>query len=352
LDYDPNSDHKGGSDGCLDVSKAENTRLINELWSSPDGTDVPFYSLYKTHFSDMSTADFWVASAYAVLRERRYPGTTTSFEFRWGRIDATTSSCNIIKGEERSPDFVNSQTGCDELETKLINRMGLDWGKVTALMGYHTLGENDNSRVWTESHRKSAKFDNQYYRDILNSGWIPQDGTNEWIYGGQSTRPVVMYPSDLCLYYVFPPTEDCCTNNLNECTNADGVELPACTKLDVLDPRRVAVDYFANGYDYTNLDYNKFYTAFAEVMQDLSSNGHGRLYTTWSDSIAVRCTDMCDGFLNSNNQTRTCVWVLARDRCPLFSRHCPVGCGLHNEGFFPEKCHFEGLTPNTQPQCS
>jgi len=343
LDYDPNGQPRGGADGCLDTSNAENARLMEELWTPYGGVDPQYLSLYNTHFSQMSRADFWAASAIIVLESSKYEDSVTHFEFRWNREDASDEDCALMQG--RAPDFTSS-TGCDELETKLINRMNLEWEEVVALMGYHTLGMDDHQRAWTESVRQTHLFDNLYHRDLIQEGWVPNESGNFWDWGGSAN--VVMYPSDLCLYYDLQASESqCCTNTESACIGADGTQLPACVKLDASNKRRQAVEHYAN-LSGVIIDYETFYSNFAAVFLKLSRNGYDRLYSSnWLNRSEVSCVDI-GGFADLNNHHRSCHWVNQSviDRCIAFSSYCPASCGCYDELYFPEKCLFEGKTCN------
>jgi hypothetical protein len=340
LDYDPNGQPTGGSDGCLDMTNAENVRLIGDLWTPSGGVDPEFLSLYNTHFSQMTKADFWAASAVIILETWNHEDSVTEFQFRWNRQDASDEECDLMQG--RAPDF-SSSAGCNELETKLINRMNLTWEEVVALMGYHTLGFDNHERAWTLVNTKNHEFDNLYYRDLILQGWVPSQYGNFWDFGGSAQ--VVMYPSDLCLYYDLQASaSQCCTNTNNNCIGASGTELPACVKLDANDARRQAVEQYANlGGAIT--DYETFYSNFAAVFRKLSMNGYVRLFdSNWLNNTQVPCHDR--SFQVTGGASKSCSWVESMiRRCNTYSHYCPRLCGRHEERFYPQKCYFEGYTP-------
>jgi len=277
----------------------------------------------------------------------------TTFEFRWGRTDATADNCDLMRAESRAPDF-SSATGCEELEEKLVERMGMSWLEVVSLMGYHTLGSDENGHAWTDHTVKSFDFDNSYYRDLTTDGWVPRDeNTGSWGWGGQISHPVVMYPKDLCLFYDLEGSEtQCCTNGVNSnCQDANGNVLPACKQLPDGNDRKNAVLQFSTN-EGDNINSQDFLTNFGTVFRHLSLNGWGLLFSPWQNSTEVYCRDTCH-FDDSRPRQRECNWMLARPdpRCEAYGHLCPITCGNIGVQYFPEKCRYQNAPIDTGLAC-
>ena len=80
-------------------------------------------------------------------------------------------------------------------------RMALTTGGIVALSGAHTLGHCHESRSgydgpWTH---KPYKFDNSYFRLLLNLDWVPRKWDGPLQYEDATTGKLMMLPSDLCL---------------------------------------------------------------------------------------------------------------------------------------------------------
>ena len=99
-----------------------------------DDPDIcPFKALYDVAYPFMSVSDFWVVSATAVIKNTS--NERLDMKFRWRRADSDTCAHSSARLPEPS--------GCDQVESTFINRMGLSWTDATALLGAHTLGRGD-----------------------------------------------------------------------------------------------------------------------------------------------------------------------------------------------------------------
>jgi len=333
MDYDnSDSDNPGGSDGCLDRGDATNDHLILNNWCD----DCHFRDIHQRLFSKIGVADFWVASASKVV-EILSP--LQSFKCRptikWNRQDTSEATCSA---NYQNLNRMTDTSGCAELQNKQVDRMGLTWTDVVALMGHHTIGRNINSDTWCHNIEESLQFDKRYYEDIKDRGWTMNtinDNTWSW---GEATRTNVMYNEDLCLYYDFTNTNaDCCTNTHNQCT------LTACSQVAVGNEARDAIDSFISG---TQEDHAHFYVAFESAFEKATILGHTDLYSVFDDNDAARCVDALS--FPYHEATRTCAYLREEDftgRCNDKGKRCPVTCAEDDASRWPEKCSFEGIAP-------
>ncbi|KAL3804921.1 hypothetical protein HJC23_006693 [Cyclotella cryptica] len=129
MDYDRFSSVPYGPDGCFDPNHDANMGLPQTVWC----TSCLLRALYETKYKHISRADFWIASANAVIRQTSLNNTLDLKEtFTWGRVDA--DSC------PGSGDRVPSPAGCSEVEDTFLGRMGLEWVDAVALLGAHSIG--------------------------------------------------------------------------------------------------------------------------------------------------------------------------------------------------------------------
>jgi len=131
MDYDRNDSDKMGSDGCFDDMDDANMGL-DTIWCE----DCELTRLYEEKYSHLSRADFWIASAQAVIRQTSINNALDlKDKFQWGRKD--TESC------PGSADRLPTPSGCRSIQQVFLTRMGLDWKDAVALMGAHTLGRGN-----------------------------------------------------------------------------------------------------------------------------------------------------------------------------------------------------------------
>jgi len=135
MDYDRrNLRDPFGSDGCFDVQHASNAGL-DTIWCK----NCALTRLHRDSYSELSKADFWIASANAVLRITSVDNELDmTDDFLWGREDRDT-----CRG---SGDRLPTTEGCDQIEKVFLRNMGLTWKDSVALLGAHSIGLGD-SRV-------------------------------------------------------------------------------------------------------------------------------------------------------------------------------------------------------------
>lgn len=139
MDYNQNDAiNPYGPDGCFDAAHPGNAGLPEDIWCYTG--QCVLTTLYNAKYSPVgiTRADFWIASANAVIRQLSVNNTLDLRDtFVWGRQDR--ASCP--GSGQRLP----TPMGCDQVENVFIRRMGLGWRDAVALMGAHTIGRGDAS---------------------------------------------------------------------------------------------------------------------------------------------------------------------------------------------------------------
>ena len=126
MDYDRNDGtNPYGPDGCFDREHPANAGLPEDIWCPTCALTI----LYETRYSTfVSRADFWIASANAVIRQTSVNnGLDLRETFLWGRKDR--DAC------PGSGDRLPTPAGCDQVEDVFIRKMALEWRDAVALMG-------------------------------------------------------------------------------------------------------------------------------------------------------------------------------------------------------------------------
>jgi len=129
--YDPTS---GRSDGCVDLSSADNAGL--EML-------IDLLAPVVTSHPEMSRADVWNLASNLAIRASLPNGVTLDIPLRYGRSDAldAKSSCSVTDANKLPSAELSHQHTTDVF----VERMGFTQREVTALMGAHTLGRADAS---------------------------------------------------------------------------------------------------------------------------------------------------------------------------------------------------------------
>lgn len=202
-----------GADGCLLFDSPKNAGLTS-IWCD----SCPLKQLYDSKYSDLSRADFWVASANAVIY---LTSVNNALDLRnaflWGR--ETTDSC--FGSDDRLP----TSAGCQEVEGVFLQRMGLTWKDAVALLGAHTLGRagfSSHHGTWAANDAEAQVFDKSYFDELFGRAWTPRGlGTAQqdwtWISGNpNNSSPKLMLNTDMCLVYDIDSSKQCC---LRECSS-------------------------------------------------------------------------------------------------------------------------------------
>jgi hypothetical protein len=130
MDFNRHEDVKMGSDGCIDWDHHDNKGLWGSIWCDDGSCELT--NAYYKKFSHMSKADYWIASANAVIRQLSVDQSLDLVDtFLWGREDA--GSC------DDQGDRIPTGTGCREIQDTLLDAMGLSWRDAAALLGAHTM---------------------------------------------------------------------------------------------------------------------------------------------------------------------------------------------------------------------
>ncbi len=305
MDFDRNAQGEArlGSDGCLDFAHQANAGLP-DIWC--DTGDCPLTNLYNdVYASFMSKADFWVASADAVMRVTS-PNQDLVLPFRWGRKDRDVCPDSSARLPEPH--------GCSEVERTFITRMGLTWTDAVALMGAHTLGKgheefSGHEGTWVRDAEQATIFNRQYYRETTRRAWRPRSadaGTN-WIWGNPTNRNVLMLNTDICLRFDIPDGNEqrCCTRNDNRCTD------PVCESSAVVRPEAF------EAFERFDVDVNgPFFDAFAIAWEKATEAGI-------DPNTLHELTDTCDSEPTPSPSEecvdRDCSWVVENNLCGVLS---------------------------------
>ena len=162
-DKDDKTENAGGSDGATMRFEPELTDGANA------GLDIMQNMLksVKHKFPNLSTADVWtLAGAEAI----KFTG-GSEVPFNYGREDMSDNKTCPPNG--RLPD---ASQGAQHLRD-VFYRMGFNDKEIVILSGAHTLGRCHRTRSgfdgpWTSN---PLKFDNEYFKNLLNIDWKPRE---------------------------------------------------------------------------------------------------------------------------------------------------------------------------------
>jgi len=166
MDFDQNSESSPlGPDGCFDKNHPTNAGLAQTTWCPTCKLKL----LYEENYSYLSRADFWIATAHAVIRQTSVGNVLNMKDnFLWGR--------KYIDSCPGSGDQLPTADGCDQTEAVFLERMGLEWRDAVALMGGHTLGRGTQHQgTWIGDDQETQMFDKRYYEEIFDKTWWPRN---------------------------------------------------------------------------------------------------------------------------------------------------------------------------------
>jgi catalase (peroxidase I) len=178
----------GGSDGATMRFEPERSDPAN------NGLAIirdMIHDVKKKHEKDVSMADL---TTYAgALAIELAGGPHIPFEF--GRTDDLDGKRCPAHG--RLPD---ASKGAQHLRD-VFYRMGMDDRDIVALSGGHTLGRCHFVRsgydgAWTHN---PLKFDNEYFRNLIDLKWVPRHWDGELQFMDKQTGKLMMLPTDIAL---------------------------------------------------------------------------------------------------------------------------------------------------------
>lgn len=145
----------------------------------------------KAKHPEMSIADIWALAGASAVHFIGGP----EIPVKLGRKDDTDGRRCPANG--RLPD---ASQGAEHLR-EVFYRMGFNDQEIVALSGAHTLGRCHVVRSgfdgpWT---RNPLRFDNQYFRNLLNLEWVPKKWDGPFQYVDALTGELMMLPSDMAL---------------------------------------------------------------------------------------------------------------------------------------------------------
>merc|ERR1711860_490402 len=169
----------GGCDGCLNHDDPDNQGLmlttVDKLNQRYDERN------YKARFG-LSRADFWQLAAIRGIEigidnankgedcgesQEECQSIKLDVNFQIGRQDCPTSPTT-----DRLYNLPGAMMGHDETMAFFADEFGLDADQSSALLGAHTVGRASGALgfdgFWKENAEEATKFDNRYYRALLD----------------------------------------------------------------------------------------------------------------------------------------------------------------------------------------
>jgi len=285
MDFDQNDARNPmGPDGCFDADHPGNAGLPQDIWCSTCILTL----LYQEKYSYLSRADFWIASANAIIRQTSVDNALDLRDtFLWGREDV--DSC------PGQGDRLPTPTGCGSIEHIMMRNMGLSWKDIVALLGAHTLGRGHNEfsghkGTWVDTNADAQVFDKQYYEEIFLNAWRPRKrsrSNQDWTTGRASdpgnTR--LMLNTDICLVHDIDDNLPCCTSpgrkysdGQDHCIDNDAARR-RCPMYGSTHSRREARDAVEEmlGGEFPNDNNVPFYNAFEEAWRKATTVGQENL---------------------------------------------------------------------------
>lgn len=188
--YDKDSESKsvpsGGSNGATMRFEPE----ISDGANAGLGMMQNILKPVKERFPELSYADLWTLGSCQAIRLMGGP----DVPFKFGRTDDEDGAGCPMNG--RLPD---AALGAEHLR-EVFYRMGFDDKDIVALSGAHTVGSCHEGRSgfdgpWTSN---PIKFDNEYFRNLVEIEWTPRSWEGPLQYTDPSGK-LMMLPTDLAL---------------------------------------------------------------------------------------------------------------------------------------------------------
>lgn len=146
--------------------------------------------LVQKKYPQVSKSDLWAFAGCVAIEFMGGPMPP----FKFGRTDDADGKNCPPNG--RLPD---ASQGAEHLR-EVFNRMGFNDQEIVALSGGHTVGRCHEVRsgydgAWTQN---PLKFDNEYFRNLVDIEWKPKDWEGKFQYT-DPTDTLVMLPTDIAL---------------------------------------------------------------------------------------------------------------------------------------------------------
>ena len=185
--YDAAHEPRGGSNGATMRFAPEIDDPANAGLTIAQDLSQPV----QRAFPDLSTADLWTLAGCQAIQLMGGP----AVPFCYGRTDDVNGARCPAHG--RLPD---AKLGADHLR-EVFYRMGFTDRDIVALSGAHTVGSCHRLRSgfdgpWTSN---PLKFDNEYFRNLLEKTWVIQPNSDPPQYMDVETGKLMMLPTDMCL---------------------------------------------------------------------------------------------------------------------------------------------------------
>jgi hypothetical protein len=265
-----------GSDGCFDEMHPTNKGLPESVWCK----NCLLRRLYDERYSFLSRADFWIAAANAVIRQTSERNVLDLRDtFRWGRKDKST--CRL------SANRLPEATGCKDVESAFITRMGMEWKDAVALMGAHSLGRGSvnfsgHEGTWVDTATDAQRFNKQYFEELVFNAWRPRNvglETQDFTTGNNKRNDRMMLNTDICLVFNIDNNLQCCTktdewfqSGQSKCIDNTLKQCPLYSKSDSRWQATEAVVKYVGGSRGIT-DNEPFYSAFAVAWEKATTNG-------------------------------------------------------------------------------
>ena len=145
----------------------------------------------KQNHPEVSFADLWILAGHVAIEFLGGP----KIPFKFGRRDAADGS--VCPANGRLPDAAQ---GAQHLRD-VFYRMGMNDKEIVCLSGGHTLGRCHKTRSgfdgpWTNN---PLKFDNNYFRLLVNMTWQPRKWDGPLQYEDAESQQLMMLPTDIAL---------------------------------------------------------------------------------------------------------------------------------------------------------
>lgn len=145
----------------------------------------------KKHHPEISIADLWTFAGAQAIELMGGP----KIPHKFGRTDDPDGRRCPAHG--RLPDATQGAAHLREV----FGRMGFDDREIVALSGAHTVGRCHRVRSgfdgpWTHN---PLRFDNAYFRNLVNLKWVPRQWDGPLQYTDTATGKLMMLPTDMAL---------------------------------------------------------------------------------------------------------------------------------------------------------